>query len=170
MPDRSADLSRLLTTHAADLEGVVRRFADDPMDRDDLRQEIAVALWKAMPSFRGESSERTWVARIAHNRGVSFRVRQARRDARLLPLPDELPALGGSHTGEHEAARLTSRLADAMALLPAPQREALTLAATGWTPAQIAADTGRTPGAVRVTLHRARAAVRAMLGLPKGDA
>jgi RNA polymerase sigma factor (sigma-70 family) len=170
MSDRAAELSRLLTTHAADLEGVVRRFADDPMDRDDLRQEIAVALWKALPSFRGESSERTWVARIAHNRGVSFRVRQARRQARLVPLPDELPAAGMTHTGEHEAARLTTRLADAMALLPAPQRECLALAATGWTPAQIAAGTGRTPGSVRVMLHRARAAVRTVLGLPKADA
>ena len=34
-------------------------YMEQPADREDLFQEIAVALWQAIPRFRGESSERT---------------------------------------------------------------------------------------------------------------
>src|ERR1700733_898409 len=38
--------------------------------REELAQEIALAIWQALPHFRGECSERTFVFRIAHNRGL----------------------------------------------------------------------------------------------------
>src|SRR5580692_8226762 len=39
--------------------------------REELAQEIALAIWRALPHFRGECSERTFVFRIAHNRGLT---------------------------------------------------------------------------------------------------
>ncbi|MBZ5522965.1 MAG: RNA polymerase subunit sigma-70, partial [Acidobacteriia bacterium] len=49
----------------AEYQGALRRLAavyvTDSRDREDLVQEIAVALWQAIPGFRGESSERTWL-------------------------------------------------------------------------------------------------------------
>src|SRR5688500_1597612 len=54
----TADLNRILAEHAPHIEAVVRRYADEPMDRDDLRQEIAIAIWRAMPRFAGRASER----------------------------------------------------------------------------------------------------------------
>jgi DNA-directed RNA polymerase specialized sigma24 family protein len=62
----TADLIRILAEHAVHIEAVVRRYVDDPMDRDDLRQEIAIAVWRAMPRFAGRATERTYVLRIAH--------------------------------------------------------------------------------------------------------
>ena len=44
--------------------------------REELVQEIAMAIWKALPHFRGECSERTFVFRIAHNRGLSHASRR----------------------------------------------------------------------------------------------
>ncbi|MSV36373.1 MAG: hypothetical protein EXQ47_12375 [Bryobacterales bacterium] len=44
----------------------------DGAEGDDLLQEITLALWAALPRFRGESSERTWVYRVAHNTGISY--------------------------------------------------------------------------------------------------
>jgi DNA-directed RNA polymerase specialized sigma24 family protein len=41
--------------------------------RDDLLQEILIGIWQALPRFRGEASERTFVFRIAHNRGITHR-------------------------------------------------------------------------------------------------
>src|ERR1700744_3136531 len=43
-------------------------------DRDlqqDLFQEIAVAIWRALPTFRNQCSERTFFYRIAHNRAIT---------------------------------------------------------------------------------------------------
>ena len=39
--------------------------------REELVQEIALTIWQALPHFRGECSERTFVFRIAHNRGLT---------------------------------------------------------------------------------------------------
>lgn len=38
----------------------------------DLYQEVVLNLWKAYPSFRGESKYSTWIYRIALNTCVSF--------------------------------------------------------------------------------------------------
>ncbi len=38
---------------------------------EDVAQETLVKAWLALPSFRGESSVRSWVLRITHNTAVS---------------------------------------------------------------------------------------------------
>ena len=164
MPARTpADLQRLLTAHAADIDAILRTHTDDEMDRDDLRQEIAIAVWKAMPRFLGLSSERTYVLRIAHNRAVSFRLRLARNRALFRPLEVDAAA-DARESAEHDIERLSAALRSAMTRLPAPQHQLLALAAAGLSPGQIATRTGRSAGAVRVALHRARQAVRHLVG------
>ena len=49
------------------LRRLVSAYVVNPADREDLLQEIAAGIWKSLPGFRGESSERTWIYRIAHN-------------------------------------------------------------------------------------------------------
>ena len=159
----TADLTRILTQHASDIEALVRRYADDPMERDDLRQEIAIAIWRAMPRFAGRATERTYVLRIAHNRAATFCLRRARTRA-FLPMLGIDTASSITQSGEYEGIHLAERLGEAMSHLPGMQREVLALAADGHSPAEIARATGRQPGAVRVALHRARAALRLWLG------
>lgn len=48
--------------------------------RKDLYQEILIAIWKALPKFEHRSSIKTYVFRIAHNRGITFNNRKARYD------------------------------------------------------------------------------------------
>lgn len=158
----TADLQRLLVTHAADIEAMVVRYVDDEMDRDDLRQEIAIAVWRAMPRFLGLSSERTYVMRIAQNRAISFRLRLARNRALFAPLEHD-DATVASHSGEFDARGMQAQVVAAMAELPPAQHNILELAAAGFSPNQIAARTGRSSGAVRVALHRARETVRRVL-------
>ena len=47
-------------------------YTEHSSDRDDLFQDIAIALWKALPGFRGECSERTFLFRVAHNRAIDY--------------------------------------------------------------------------------------------------
>ena len=58
----------------------IARLGDDAIAHD-VAQEIFVAIWKALPGFRRESSLRTWIFVIAHNRcakhrGIRGRLRQ----------------------------------------------------------------------------------------------
>jgi RNA polymerase sigma-70 factor (ECF subfamily) len=159
----SADLQRILVAHASDIEGVVRRYVDTEMDRDDLRQEIAIAVWRALPRFLGNSSERTYIVRIAQNRAISYRLRLARNRALFHDLGDDDVAIA-SHSGEFDIRRAYASVRDAMTALPAAQHDVLALYAEGYTPRQIASKTGRSSGAIRVALHRARETVRRILG------
>jgi len=164
MSSRSpANLQRILVAHATAIEAVVRCYVEDEMDRDDLRQEIAIAVWRALPRFLGESSERTYVVRIAQNRAISFRLRLARNRALFNDLGDDDVAIG-SQSGEYDLRRAYSQVMDAMTKLPTAQHDVLSLSAAGYSPRQIASHTGRSAGAIRVALHRARETVRRMLG------
>lgn len=57
-------------------EGIIYRVTSFYADKDnpigDLYQEVVLNLWKAYPSFRGESKYSTWIYRIALNTCISF--------------------------------------------------------------------------------------------------
>src|ERR1041385_4487019 len=55
--------------------------------REELTQEIALAIWQALPHFRGECSERTFVYRIVHNRGLTHACRRRPEHEPLDDLP-----------------------------------------------------------------------------------
>src|SRR4051794_6909282 len=65
-------LGRLLAENARPLERIAASYGRTRADRDDLLQEIAAALWTALPRFRGDCSEKTFVMRVAHNRALTF--------------------------------------------------------------------------------------------------
>lgn len=158
----TGDLQRLLSTHSAEIERIVRRYATSEMDRDDLRQEIAIAIWQAIPRFLGHSTTRTYLLRIAQNRAVTFSLRRARNRALFRPLEVD-PEAPSRDSGEHDLEFLQLQIGLAMKALPPQHHELLTLSAAGYSPMQIAAQTGRTPGAIRIALHRAREAAKKYL-------
>ena len=57
---------RLLEQYRASLRRLAWSYTRNSAQRDDLFKEIALAIWRARPGFRGECSERTFVFRIAH--------------------------------------------------------------------------------------------------------
>src|SRR4030095_8654443 len=73
---------RLMREHGASLVRLASAYERNTASRDDLVQEMALALWRALPAFRGECSERTLVFRIAHNRAVTH-VGRNRRGAAI---------------------------------------------------------------------------------------
>jgi DNA-directed RNA polymerase specialized sigma24 family protein len=72
---RDEHFEHLLAVYGPALSRLAASYTNTLSDRDDLLQEIAVAVWQALPRFRGESSERTFVYRIAHNRAITYLAR-----------------------------------------------------------------------------------------------
>lgn len=58
---------------------ISKMYMDDKDDRDDLFQEITYQVWKAYPSFRGQSEFSTWLYRIALNTAIIFLKNEKKR-------------------------------------------------------------------------------------------
>ena len=89
--DQELKFLRLLDAYGTALRRLCAAYLQDSGDRQDLFQEIAAALWSALPSFRGAASDRTWAYRIAHNVAYSFtrkRRRQHQSELQTGELPD----------------------------------------------------------------------------------
>jgi len=157
-----ANLQRILREHSALARRLAASHEANPEAVRDLTQEILVAVWRAWPAFRGQCSERTYVARIAHNRIVTH-IARAVRHPPLAELSDELPAPG--LTPEEAAIRSSDqlRLVALVRTLPLAYREVAVLMLEGFTPAEVADTLGLTPNAVAIRGTRAREMLRALM-------
>lgn len=131
--------------------------------RDDLLQDTALTLWKALPSWRGDATIKTFVARIAHNRGATHAAGQSRRP-RETALDENLTdaCMAPERHAQLDQQRL--RLQRAVRELPLGLRQAVTLALEGFSHREIADSLGITENNVGVRLNRARTALHATLG------
>jgi DNA-directed RNA polymerase specialized sigma24 family protein len=75
----AATLESVLAEHGPMLSRIAASHEADPTRRQDLLQEIGVALWRALPQWRAQASLRTYVARIAQNCAVDHVMRHAGR-------------------------------------------------------------------------------------------
>lgn len=154
---------RVLEDHGAGLWRLTAGYASRPADREDLYQDILLAVLTALETFRGESSLRTYVYRIGHNRGISHRRRRTREPVTVPP--DDLASQAPSPESELMADARRSRLLAAIRALPHGQRQTMMLHLEGFDHAEIADVLGTTPNNVGVRLHRARKEIRSLLSL-----
>lgn len=90
-----------------DIARFVAGYERDPSRRQELLQEVHVALWQSFPGFKGECSLRTWVYRIAHNLGVAHVQRSLRVAERNVLGLEEAESIASDQAGiEHTELRL----------------------------------------------------------------
>lgn len=90
---------RMLNEHDAAIRRLTASYERDASRCQDLVQDIWLAVWPALPRFRDDCSERTFVYRIAHNRAVSHIQHWQRR--RTDPLDDDAPVAAAGPDPEH---------------------------------------------------------------------
>jgi len=155
---------RLLHEHDRALRRLARSYERDPARQQDLVQDIWLAVWQALPRFRGGCSEKTFVFRIAHNRSVSHIDYAQRR--RTEPLPDETPLASIDPDPERSLSiqQRHERLQRAVQDLPIGLRQVVVLALEGLSHAEIGDILGITENNVAVRLSRARTNLSRLLG------
>lgn len=161
--DKAAQFEKLMRDNGASIARLAAAFERNPAACEDLVQEIALAIWKALPGFRGDCSERTLVFRIAQNRALRHLERRYRTPVvspEKLDVPDRQP----SPEAAASSGELRERLLEGIRDLPAGQRQVITLLLEGLTHAEIAEVVGTTEGSVAVRALRARQALRDRLG------
>lgn len=97
-PTRSSFIMQTDLTPEEQLEALVRDHLDavyrvaysvvrDAALAEDVSQDAILKAWTALPTFRGESTLRSWLLRITHNTAISTlrKRREEVRDPNLLP-------------------------------------------------------------------------------------
>jgi RNA polymerase sigma factor (sigma-70 family) len=155
---RERRFAALLEEHGPGLGRIAASYAR-PADQDDLRQDISIAIWNALDGFRGDCSERTFLFRIAHNRGLSHVARRRIAGEELPAVADGAPSPEARVAGREQVEQLFA----ALRALPVSPRQVLTLVLEGMDLAEVGACLGVSAETAAVRLSRARAALREQL-------
>jgi RNA polymerase sigma-70 factor (ECF subfamily) len=164
-----AACSELVAEHQRMVIQLAMNLLGDRDEALDLSQEVFLRVFRTIHSFRGQSSLRTWIYRIAVNQARNrhrFWRRRHRADQVSL---DEHVASHGDFMSEGEATpervlaqkELAVRLQTALDRLPFDQRTAIVLREIdGLSYEEIAFSLGVAIGTVKSRLTRARQALR----------
>lgn len=94
-------------------EGIIYKVTSFYTDKEhpigDLYQEVVLNLWKAYPSFRGESKYSTWIYRIALNTCVSF-YRRSKKGIVYVDISMDIPELPDNNDQIKELYNLINKL------------------------------------------------------------
>jgi RNA polymerase sigma-70 factor (ECF subfamily) len=156
----------ILAANGPALGRLAATYTRSSSDRDDLLQDIAMGLWQALPRFRGECSDRTFVFRIAHNRGLAHAGRK-RRIVQFVEGDPDPPAGQPDPEAELSREQQSARLLEAIRQLPVIHREVLVLALEGLGYREIAQVLGISDSNVGVRLNRARKELKVLLEDPR---
>ncbi len=156
------EYEQLWRDYGASLGRLASSYESDTHAREDLLQEIRLAIWIALPRFRGESSLRTFVFRIAHNRALTHVWRRKRtapsEDSQEAPDTRDGPEVAAIENVNR------SRLMEAIQQLPISFRQVITLSLEDLSHAEIAGVLGISENNVAVRMNRARKVLKEKLG------
>jgi RNA polymerase sigma-70 factor (ECF subfamily) len=162
---------RLVTDHQRMVYQLGLNLLGDPQEALDLCQDVFLRVFRMLHQFRGQSSLRTWIYRIALNQ-ASNRLRWWRRRHRAYQVslddgfPRELPELRPSTMPDRvlQQQELAGRVWTALDALPFEQRAVVVLREIdGLSYEEIAASLGLAVGTVKSRLARAREQLRKTL-------
>ena len=72
MKETETEFLFLINQHKAIIHKVSKMYMDDAEQQRDLFQEIVLQLWKAYPTFKGNSKFSTWMYRVALNTALVY--------------------------------------------------------------------------------------------------
>jgi len=164
-----AACTELVNEHQRMVIQLAMNLLGDREEAVDLSQEVFLRVFRTIHRFRGQSSLRTWIYRIAVNQARNrHRFWRRRHRADQVSLDDHLAKHGefvseGDATPERVLAQkeLAARLQTALDRLPFDQRTAIVLREIdGLSYDEIAFSLGLAIGTVKSRLTRARQALR----------
>lgn len=83
MTDKEREFSTIVREHKSEIYTVCYMFSKDSDEVADLFQDILVKLWQGFDGFRGDSSVKTWIWRVALNSCISDDRKKKRRGERV---------------------------------------------------------------------------------------
>ncbi len=157
----------LFAAYAGMIARIAATYEADRVARDDLIQDIALALWRSRDRIMAAENEKAYVARIAQNISITH-VSKAVREPRTSEPSDAIPD-GGPGIDERLAEdQQRLKLIEAVRALPVPLRSVVTMALEGVSHREIGEALGLTENNVAVRFARAKKQLKALMS-DKGD-
>ncbi len=110
--ERSQEIERLMDEYGVEIKRFCTLQLRDAFQAEDASQDTFIKAWKAFDSFRGESSEKTWLMRIAVNICRDYQRTGWFRHIERRFSSDDIPERA------HEAAFPDGEVSNAVASLP----------------------------------------------------
>ena len=105
--ERGKQFETLLEQHRGILFKVAGTYCFDPVEREDLMQDIATQLWRAFPSYDSTRCFSTWMYRIALNVAISSLRHRNQIQRNTIPLEtEEHDTIGSTATAVESNERL----------------------------------------------------------------
>ena len=118
------ELDRVMRLNLPDLTTLAVRLTGTPHRAEELVQETMVRAVRHWHAFRGESSSRTWLYKIAIN---VFRDKSRSRSSKQEQLDYDVESTACGPEQQSMASELEQEIARQVSTLPARQREVLVL-------------------------------------------
>ncbi len=158
---QATNYEQAISAYGAAIGRLSQCYEADADKRQDLLQEIHLALWRSFEAFDSRCSLRTWVYRVAHNVASSHVIRCRRMHPKvLLSLEelDELPAEGNIEAiiDRHDAIQ---QLLTIVHRLRPIDRQIILLYLEGTDAAAIGEITGISSGNVATKIYRIKSII-----------
>lgn len=151
--------NRWLQEHRGLLFKIIRTYANDPAEADDLFQEISIQIWHSVTRFKGDAKVSTWIYRVALFAAISWTRKERRHDQKRADVPDlENHIISPAGQDDTRLKQLYRQLRS----LNAVDRSVVLLTLEGYAYKDIADILGITTTLVGVKLNRSKQKLAAM--------
>ena len=163
-PSRESLYQEISDSYGAPLQRLARAYEADAEKRQDLLQEIHLALWRSLEGYEARCSLRTWIYRVAHNAASTYVLRR-RRNMRTFVSLEDIEAAPEVGSGDDAAVRRDAldRILALIHRLAPPDRQVMLSYLEGMDAASIGEITGLSASNVATKVHRIKAVLARQL-------
>ena len=164
-------LTQAVKLYGGIVNGMARRIVADALLAEEVTQDVFVALWRRPGAFDPErGSLKTFLATLARNKAVDLVRREDRVRRTTQSLLAEFPATLRSNEFADKMGKRWE-IDDALAQIPASQREVIALAYFGGrTYREVATELGIPEGTVKTRMRNGLSTMRSALSRTREDA
>lgn len=138
---------------------VVRTYAFNRQDEDDLFQEILLGLWSSIPRYQQKAKETTWIYRVALNTALTWtrdKIRKRKRNKEMMASLVRIAGTASENCDACETDRVIEQVYVAIRKLAKVDGSIILMWLDGLSYEQMAEVTGISKTNVGVKLNRAK--------------
>ncbi|WP_417449699.1 RNA polymerase sigma factor [Kordiimonas sp.] len=163
------EFNKILQDYGPMLSRIVASYEADPAIQQEVLQDVSLALWQALPKFRGDGSLKAFIARVAQNRAVSHVAKAANRPQQA-ELEDDMACDADGPEDRLEKRQQRQHLVAAVRALPLNLRQVTTLALEGFSHREIGDALGISENNAMVRFSRAKETLKIHMTRGRGVA